>query len=144
MQTLPSDFPGLPARTDGNKGFVLHPIRQDRMNRPHIRGIKHDINDVQRAGFEICVPLSPTQDKDIPHADRKGAATKRHQTRTTVNDDNFPEFVPVTGISRMVCGAEDRERTTVMLRKVGPVQDWQTMITRTARSPYPRRGCAFQ
>jgi hypothetical protein len=88
-----------------------------------VSGIEHNVNDVQRASFQIGMPLPTTQDEYIPHPDRERPPAKGHQTRTAVNDDNFPKLVPVAGIGRMIGGPNYREGTGMLLGQICPVQN---------------------
>jgi hypothetical protein len=69
------------------------------------------------------MPLPTTQDKYISHTDRERPPAKGHQTRTAVNDDNFPKLVPVARIGRMIGGTNYRKGTGMFLGQICPVQN---------------------
>ena len=100
-----------------------HPVGEGGVDGTDVSGIEHDVDDIQRACFQIGMPLPTTQDEYIPHPDRERPLAKGHQTRTTVNDDNFPKLVPVAGIGRMISGPNNRQGTGMLLGEVRPVQN---------------------
>jgi hypothetical protein len=100
-----------------------HPVGQVRVDGTNVSRIEHNVNDIQRAGFEIGMPLPTTQDEYISHTDWECAPAKGHQTRTAVNDDNLPKLVSVARIGGMIRGPNDRKRAGMLLWKIRPVQN---------------------
>jgi hypothetical protein len=100
-----------------------HPVGEGGVDGTDVSGIKDNVNDVQRASFEISMPLPTTQDKYIPHTDRECPPAKGHQTRTAVNDDYFPKLVPVAGIGSVIGGPNYRKGTGMLLGQICPVQN---------------------
>jgi hypothetical protein len=52
--------------------------------------------------------LTTTEHEHIPDSNGKRATPKRHHTGTAIDDDDFPELVPVAGISGMIGGSDNR------------------------------------
>jgi hypothetical protein len=73
-----------------------------------MRWIKHDINHIQGPGLQVGMSLTTAEHKHIPDPDGKRATPKRHYTGTAIDDDDFPELVPVTGIGGMIGGSDNR------------------------------------
>ena len=92
-----------------------HPFGKGGVDGTDVSRIKDDIDDIERASFQIGMPLPTAQDKYISHTNRERPPAKGHQTRTTVNNDNFPKLVPVAGISRMIGGPNYRKGTGILL-----------------------------
>jgi hypothetical protein len=100
-----------------------HPVGEGGVDGTDVSGIKNNVNDVQRAGFEIGMPLPTTQDEYIPHPDRECPPAKGHQTRTAVNDDDFPKLVPVAWVGWMISSPNYRKGTGMLLGQIRPMQN---------------------
>jgi hypothetical protein len=132
MQALPLRLAGLPVRPDRHERFMPHPVGEDWVNGTDVSGIKNNVDDIQRACFQIGMPLPTTQYKYIPHPDRERPPTKGHQTRTSIDDDDFPKLVPMTGIGRVVSSPNYREGTSMLLGQICPVKNPEAGILRVA------------
>jgi hypothetical protein len=52
--------------------------------------------------------LTTTEHEHISDPNGKSATAKRHHAGAAIDDDDFPELVPMTGISGMIGGSDNR------------------------------------